>query len=411
VTRLHWVALILAASASASLVVVDTANDAAQAARQKKHSRTHERANTTAADPKALSRARTGSAAAADPVKTAPSTSKAPDPIKTDQAAAKTPPNKWSDAEIADAKAHCAVVLKRIHAVANPHEPIKEGACGAPAPIELISIGQNPAVRLSPPAIVRCDLAEALVTWLEGDLQPLARKYLKAPIVKIETMSTYSCRNAYGRKTTKLSEHGLANAIDIGDFVTASSQTAAVLDDWGTPQREILAKIAAEKRAAEKRAADQAAADKAAQTNLASNEGRQANATPAAPTATTLGAPAAGIARSTIIEGVPKLTVTLPGATKHDRSSSLALAEPHRLGGPTTQTVKADGKKSSQKTLTGMQAGNAAVQDPPVRDFLHQAHAAACRIFGTTLGPEANTDHRNHFHVDMAPRKFTKICD
>ncbi|HXE00761.1 MAG TPA: extensin family protein [Hyphomicrobium sp.] len=42
---------------------------------------------------------------------------------------------------------------------------------------------------------------------------------------------------------------------------------------------------------------------------------------------------------------------------------------------------------------------------------MHEAHAAACRIFGTTLGPEANADHRNHFHVDMAPRKFTKICD
>ena len=86
-------------------------------------------------------------------------------------------------------------------------------------------------------------------------------------------MSSYSCRNAYGRKTTKLSEHGLANALDIGDFITASAQTAAVLEGWGTPQREILAKIAAEKAAAEKHAAEQAAADKTAQTNLASDEG------------------------------------------------------------------------------------------------------------------------------------------
>ena len=53
---------------------------------------------------------------------------------------------------------------------------------------------------------------------------------------------------------------------------------------------------------------------------------------------------------------------------------------------------------------------------PPIKiprsaNFCIEAHAAACRIFGTTLGPEANADHRNHFHVDMAPRKFTKICD
>ncbi len=47
----------------------------------------------------------------------------------------------------------------------------------------------------------------------------------------------------------------------------------------------------------------------------------------------------------------------------------------------------------------------------PRSQFLRAAHAAACRIFGTTLGPEANEDHRNHFHVDMAERKYKKICD
>jgi hypothetical protein len=47
----------------------------------------------------------------------------------------------------------------------------------------------------------------------------------------------------------------------------------------------------------------------------------------------------------------------------------------------------------------------------PTMAFLHDAHEAACGIFGTTLGPEANDAHRNHFHVDMAERKVKKICD
>ena len=51
-----------------------------------------------------------------------------------------------------------AEVLQRIHAVYAAREPIREGACGAPAPIELISIGQNPEVTFSPPPVVRCDL-------------------------------------------------------------------------------------------------------------------------------------------------------------------------------------------------------------------------------------------------------------
>ena len=83
-------------------------------------------------------------------------------------------------------------------------------------------------------------MAEALSTWIEDDLQPLARTQLGAEIIKIETMSSYSCRNAYGRAGNKLSEHGIANALDIRGFVTESAKTAYVLEDWGTPQREIL---------------------------------------------------------------------------------------------------------------------------------------------------------------------------
>jgi Extensin-like protein C-terminus len=65
---------------------------------------------------------------------------------------------------------------------------------------------------------------------------------------------------------------------------------------------------------------------------------------------------------------------------------------PARLGGPKA----AD---SAPLTATGK------------TDFLRGVHASACRIFGTVLGPEANSAHRNHFHVDMAERKLRSICE
>lgn len=34
-------------------------------------------------------------------------------------------------------------------------------------------------------------------------------------------------------------------------------------------------------------------------------------------------------------------------------------------------------------------------------EFLRQVHRAACDSFNTTLGPEYNAAHRDHFHVDM----------
>ncbi len=42
--------------------------------------------------------------------------------------------------------------------------------------------------------------------------------------------------------------------------------------------------------------------------------------------------------------------------------------------------------------------------------FLHEIHAGACEIFGTTLGPEANEAHKNHFHLDMKDRR-KPLCD
>lgn len=358
-------------------------------------------APNVAASPPAATTTRPPSNEAAPPAaagrKLPPSFPKTVDEARAEAEAAKKPAEKWSDNEIADAKSRCAAILQRIHAVAIPHEPIKEGACGAPAPVELISIGQNPEVALSPPAIVRCDLAETLANWLEHDLQPLARRHLRSEIIKIETMSSYSCRNAYGRKKTKLSEHALANAVDIRGFVTASAKTAYVLEGWGTPQREIEERIAAEKAAEEKRAADAAAAEKA-----------QASS----PTlATGSGSPNA-LARSTIIEGIPGLAVTSAGTPAG--GLAVSIAEPDRLGGPVPRTDHAR-DRSGPKHFINMPMADALAgtggPEPELRAFLHEAHDSACRTFGTTLGPEANAEHRNHLHVDMAPRPITKICD
>lgn len=33
--------------------------------------------------------------------------------------------------------------------------------------------------------------------------------------------------------------------------------------------------------------------------------------------------------------------------------------------------------------------------------FLRDAHRGACRVFGTTLGPDYNAAHADHFHLDM----------
>lgn len=314
---------------------------------------------------------------------------------------------EWPAVDIELAKARCTRLLKDLDVVTVPEAPFRKGACGAPAPVRLVSIGKNPAIAISPPALVTCDLVVALHKWMTSNVQPLAKKYLEAPVVKIETMSDYSCRNAYGRIGGRLSEHGKANALDIRGFVTAKAKTAMVLEEWGDTKRDVAARIAA-KEAADKAQAAKAAADETpseAKAAVAVAEKADAKADAAADAAK------ATLAKTTIIDGMPKLTITMPGGgaerTAAAGATSISVA-PRHLGGPQDQK-KGAGKGERASVEPPAVAAPAPLTKTSL--FLHEAHDAACRIFGTTLGPEANNDHRNHFHVDMAERKHGLICD
>lgn len=323
----------------------------------------------------------------------------------------------WSPDEIKDARQRCAAILKQIPAVVIEEEPIKEGSCGDPAPVQLISIGRKPEVVFSPPAIVNCEMVQALHTWISTGLQPLARRHLGGPIIKIEKMSDYSCRNAYGRAKGRLSEHGRANALDISGFTTAKGDTAMLLADWGLTQRDIRRQIAAakakadaeqKKRLAEERKGQENARaalnkeptpdGKAGVTRSASNE---TGALPPSALGMTSGAPAGGVARGSIIDGIPRVTVSLPGASA---DTSSAFDAPSRLGGPKP------GDWTVKSVVTPAAARGAAVNEIRKQRFLKGAHTSACKVFGTVLGPEANNAHRNHLHVDLAQRSSGAFC-
>ena len=66
------------------------------------------------------------------------------------------------------AKAACAKMLAGIALDYEQLPPIKEGICGAPAPILVKSIGSDPTVAIEPPATMNCTLAAGLDAWLEG---------------------------------------------------------------------------------------------------------------------------------------------------------------------------------------------------------------------------------------------------
>jgi hypothetical protein len=303
----------------------------------------------------------------------------------------------WSEQEVATATARCTQLLKGLDVVVAPAPAIREGGCGTPAPVELISLGKSPQVSFSPPVTVTCDMVAAMHQWVTKDIQPLAIKLLGAPIIRIDTMSSYSCRTAYGRTKSRLSEHGVANAIDIRAFLTAKAQTADLLADWGPTAREVTAQVAAARAASIKAEAERAAA-------LAKQGKPNAGPTIAAPQ-TPATAPA--LTQNEAIK-LPRPTITVgpsgspalsfPGATGSVGISNAIGQPPSRLGGPKEPNPVA----SANSDPVGARARS---------QFLRGIHASACKIFGTVLGPEANDAHKNHFHVDMAERKSGAFCE
>jgi peptidoglycan hydrolase-like protein with peptidoglycan-binding domain len=137
----------------------------------------------------------------------------------------------WTETEVAAAKDQCNEMIFSITLDYEPLPPLKEGLCGAPAPILLKSLGSEPKVVIDPPATVTCVLAKALGAWLNETVQPEAKALFNSPVVKLHAAS-YACRNRNGGADQPLSQHALANAIDISDFELASGEQIAVVENW-----------------------------------------------------------------------------------------------------------------------------------------------------------------------------------
>lgn len=88
---------------------------------------------------------------------------------------------------------------------------------------------------------VECPTAQTLASWARFGVDRAARQILGSPLVRIETMGSYACRNVAG--TARLSAHSRAAAIDVSGFVLADGRKISVKDDWkggSDAEREFL---------------------------------------------------------------------------------------------------------------------------------------------------------------------------
>ncbi len=97
--------------------------------------------------------------------------------------------------------------------------------------VQLLDIG----VPVNGLKAIRCPAARAMIGWVRHGIRPAARQILGSDVVRIDSYGTYVCRGIVGggsRAAGRVSEHGLANAVDIAAFVLADGRRISVQRDW-----------------------------------------------------------------------------------------------------------------------------------------------------------------------------------
>lgn len=348
---------------------------------------------------------------------------------KSEAAKAEPPePDEWTEAEIIAALKDCLKRITPLGAEIEIAPAVKHEQCGAPAPVMLKRIGSGTSrVEFQPPPMLNCAMVASLHTWIEKTLQPTAQDVLGTSIVRLRGTSGYACRNRNGSSThsDRLSEHALANAIDIMGFVTADGRTIDVLNKWGPTARDIREQ---KERAAEAQKERAVQAKTVAKKNdrevldAARDAAKQAlkdaveaeNAAAKAPRSKRKQAQAEAQRKrqeaDRKADEVERLGEEAEQRVAEVQRGSLRTAGLQKLG-KGVDAKAMDAKTADAKATPTTATANDATRPNAEGAFLRRLHKGACTAFGTVLGPEANEAHRNHFHFDLAPRKRSAFCE
>lgn len=112
-----------------------------------------------------------------------------------------------------------------------------EGNCPLSHPVRVQGFGD---VRLSSSFLASCSLALATTLFVTQDAKPLAAAELGSPLVRLDHVGSYACRNIYHRATGRLSEHATAEALDVTGFRLRDGRVITVQQAWRQTHPESL---------------------------------------------------------------------------------------------------------------------------------------------------------------------------
>lgn len=163
-------------------------------------------------------------------------------PLSGPQIAYAPAPPQGADDDAADAAAQaaatgpmpeaCAALVARGILVAEPAAGLQvKAGCAPVRPLRVsaVQLEDGSRVELRPAAIIQCNVAAGVVDWVREDIAPaIAAMGTRLKVVKVA--ASYECRPRNRQAGARMSEHGSANALDVGGFEVADGRRLAVVD-------------------------------------------------------------------------------------------------------------------------------------------------------------------------------------
>ncbi|MBC8021416.1 MAG: extensin family protein [Methyloceanibacter sp.] len=195
-----------------------------------------------------------------------------------------------------------------------------------------------------------------------------------------------------------MSEHALANAFDVSEFVLANGVRITVLDHW--PR---VAKTPPTPKQDPVRVGDGAASAPPAKPKGRHRDGvvTAAKAEPGEPPAHDPNPFDEDDGAAS--EPPPDAEPALDPNPFDDHAALGPPAKPE--GGDRGAVDAAKAEPDEPQPVTAESAPDSK------SGFITHLHEDACRRFGTVLGPNANEAHKDHFHLDMKKRRRASYCE
>jgi len=119
--------------------------------------------------------------------------------------------------------------------------PLTAGQCTVEDVVRLEAVVAKDGhrVAVTPPATLRCPMAESVIHWIRDEVVQVAVD-LAAPLKSVTVDDSFECRGRNRVAGAKLSEHGHANAIDITGFTLVGGKSITLTDaavDKGARER------------------------------------------------------------------------------------------------------------------------------------------------------------------------------